>query len=113
MGSDVEASLGGAAPYRPFRPGMEVEPATFTAPEVRPGPQQWERYRAPRFTRPVRVAWTIGILSLPVFLVWAALVQLLMAEGRARAAFAIFLFPMVPLTPLLLRAMHDLWGWER
>ncbi len=77
------------------------------------GPQQWARYRAPRFTRPVRVVWTIGILLLPVFLVWAALVQLLMAEGHARAGFAIFLFPMVPLTPLLVRAMRDLWGWER
>lgn len=97
----------------PFRPGMEVEPAVFTPPEIRPGPPQRERYRSPRFTRPVRVVWTVGILALPAFLVWVALGQLLMAEGRARAAFAIPLFPVVPMCPIVLRAMRDLWGWER
>jgi hypothetical protein len=36
-----------------------------------------------------------------------------MRNGGARAGFAVFLFPMAPLTPLLLLAMRDLWGWER
>lgn len=96
-----------------FRPGMEVDPHSFTPPEVRPGPPRWEKYRAPRFSRGVRVAITIAILVIPTLLLFSAAYQLIAGDGRERAAFAIFLFPLVPLTPLLVRAMRDLWGWER
>jgi hypothetical protein len=99
-------------PFGPFRPGMEVGGLDFTPPEVRPGPPTWKRYRGPRFSRGVRVLLTIAILAIPAFLVFASLVQLVNGEGQERAAFAIFLFPLIPATPILTWAMRDLWGWR-
>ena len=57
---------------------MEVEqPTSFTPPEVRPGPPERERYRAPRFSRPVRILITIGIWVIPGLLMVQALGQVL------------------------------------
>ncbi|HEX5016651.1 MAG TPA: hypothetical protein VFX15_03590 [Actinomycetes bacterium] len=98
---------------RAFRIGMEVaQPTSFTPPEVRPGPPERERYRAPRFSRPVRILITIGIWVIPGLLMMQALGQVLTGGGHSRAAAVLFLLPLIPMAPLLRRAMHDLWGWE-
>jgi len=94
----------------PYRPGMEVDGVTFTRPEVRPGPVEWEPYVPPRFSRSTRVAISVALLVLPALLVFSALVQVVLGEGRVRAAFVLLLMPLVPATPLLIRAMRDLWG---
>ena len=102
--------MGRAARPVPYRPGMEVEPAPYTPPEVRPGPVEWERYVPPRFSWTTRVVISVGLLALPALLVFSAIVQVVAGEGRVRAAFVLLLMPMVPATPLLIRAMRDLWG---
>jgi len=94
----------------PYRPGMEVDGVIFTRPEVRPGPVEWEPYVPPRFSRWTRVAISVALLVLPALLVFGALVQVMLGEGRVRAAFVLLLMPLVPATPLLIRAMRDLWG---
>jgi hypothetical protein len=93
-----------------YRAGMEVEPPEFTPPEVRPGPPEWQKYRAPRFSPRVRVIITIAVFAVPSLLLFAAIYQVVAGDGRERAAAAILLFPMVPAVPLLIRAWNDLWG---
>jgi hypothetical protein len=98
-----------------FRSGMEIEDGpSFIHPEVRPGPPEWEAYRRPRFSRRVRIVITAVIWAIPALLIYLALSVVIVGgstgDGRARAAFVFFLFPLVPAAPLLLRATKDLWG---
>ena len=89
---------------------MEVEGPRFTPPEIRPGPPEWERYTPLRFSVRVRAAISVVISIVPVFLVVAAVLQVVLGDGRARAAFVILLLPLVTMGPLLVWAMRDLWG---
>ena len=53
---------------------------------------------------------TIGIWVIPGLLMMQALGQVLTGGGHSRAAAVRFLLPLIPMAPLLRRAMHDLWG---
>ena len=71
---------------------------------------EWQRYVPPQFSGSIRLAISAALLTVPALLVFGAIVQVVDGEGKSRAASAILLMPMVPLTPLLIVAMRDLWG---
>jgi hypothetical protein len=106
-----------AAPVAPERPiwrvGLEVPVPERTVPEIRPGPVEWEPYRGIQFSTRVRVAISIAISIIPVFLVLAAGIQIFLGEGRVRAAFVFFLMPVVVIGPLAWWMLRDLWGRHR
>ena len=107
--------MSGESHAKPFRAGMELdEPASFTPPQVRPGPPQWEKYHPPRFSRRVRILITVGLWAVPAcFVVSSVLVAAFGAgvdDARVRAVAALFLMALVPMAPFLYRATRDLWG---
>jgi hypothetical protein len=100
-----------------YRAGMELdEPSTFTPPATRHSLPKQDRYTPPRFSRPVRVVITGGMWLIPGLLMLQAVMLALtggtIGDGRVRAAAVLFLMPLVPAAPLLIRATRDLWGWE-
>jgi hypothetical protein len=96
-----------------YQVGMEVPVAERTPPEIRPEPVAWEPYRGIRFSRKVRIIFSIAVLILPVFLVLAASVQIVAGEGQARVAFVLLLMPVVVIWPVAWWALRDLWGRHR
>ena len=113
MTSD-ESKTEAAEAQRPvYAVGMEVPVAERTPPEIRPVPVGWEPYRGIQFSQRVRVVISIAVLVVPVFLLFAAGVQIVAGEGQGRVAFALLLMPMVVIGPLAWLALRDLWGRHR
>jgi hypothetical protein len=92
---------------------MEIEPAPWTPPEVRPDLEPWAPYYGLRFSSPVR--WGITCALLVAVLIWVAVaaVQLVLGEGRLRAVGVIMLMPMVVAAPLAMRVLRELWRPHR